>query len=304
MDLVSRIRDNFSKGFFGKAMRIQDLPEEYPAWTFKGDHWFGLFVPVDHWFPFSEQFAQVGIKTSRNVIIDGNPVNVIMLTCGDLFYRDAFATICSDFADPGADGSRRKDLLDNPELWWANWKLLIGNVSAGNAVYDTFGELLALKYVLDHEGNASWSGAENATHDIETDHCSFEVKSTVQRYGYEVQISSIYQLNHPEDKPLWLFFIRLESSALGHSIDELAAELVSSGYDANLLEEALKRKKLELGRPARREKYKVLEWKKYTVDASFPCVNEFSFKGDTLPGNIIRFNYTVDLSGVPGENMM
>ena len=304
MDLVSNIRENFSKGFFGKAMRIHCLPEEYPAWTVKGDHWVGIFVPVDHWFPFSEQFAQVGISTSRNVIVDGRPLSVVMLTCGDMYYRDAFASICSDFVDPGADGSRRRELIESPESWWSNWKLLIGNVSASIAAYDTFGELLALEYVLKNEGNASWSGAENATHDIETDQCSFEVKSTVQRYGYEVQISSVYQLNHPEDKPLWLFYIRLEPSSLGRSIDELAADIVSYGYDGSLLERALARKKLELGRPSRRLKYKVLEWKKYAVNDEFPIVNEASFKGDTLPRNIIRFNYTVDLSGISGENLL
>lgn len=36
MDLVERIKDNFSKGYFGKAMDIQELPNEHPAWTLKG----------------------------------------------------------------------------------------------------------------------------------------------------------------------------------------------------------------------------------------------------------------------------
>ena len=58
MDICERIRENFNRGFFDRAMSIQELPEEYPAWTFKQNNWVGVAVPIREYTPFY-QFLQV-----------------------------------------------------------------------------------------------------------------------------------------------------------------------------------------------------------------------------------------------------
>ena len=107
-----------------------------------------------------------------------------------------------------------------------------------------------------------------------------------------------------EEKPLFLSFIRVESSMLGRSIDDVAESLKKYGYDPSSLESALNRKQLEMGRPARYNKYRIIEWKQYPVNMLFPVITEASFKGDRLPQGIVGLTYTADLSGVACENLL
>ncbi len=304
MDIAEQIKENFIRGYFGKAMKITGLPEQYPAWTVKQNYYVGVIVPMYRWIPFKEQFSQVTIESLHNIEIDGINLDVLMLSCSDIDSRNSFAAVCKNFVEPGSDGILRNTLVTDPASWWADWKALIGNVNSDTSVSDTLGELLALEYALKIGEKPVWSGAQSATHDIECEKCSIEVKTTTQRYGYEVQISSVYQMVPSLGKPLWLFYIRMESSSLGQSIEDVVSRVTALGFEKNTLERALTKKKLETGREARKKKFKVLEWKQYSIDESFPRVTEHSFKNNTLPPHVIRFNYTIDLSGLQSENIL
>lgn len=304
MEIVERIKDNFNRGFFGKSMIIPELPQEYPAWTLKQNTWIGVAVPVDTYVPFSEQFAQVKICTVQNVQIGDKTYDILMLQCFSMDARNEFASMCKQFVDPGTNGQLRKELISDPSGCWKRWKEMLGNVVSNKHPYDTLGELLVLEKYLSEGKDPRWSGIEHATHDIETGDFSVEVKSTTSRYGYEVTISSVYQLHPAPNKPLYLSFLRFERSGLGRSINEVASSLKRLGYNSDALEVALKKAGLEEGRVARNEKYKILEWKQYLVDDDFPVITESSFKHDRLPQNIVRFTYTVDLSGITGQNQI
>ena len=89
------------------------------------------------------------------------------------------------------------------------------NVMSDKNPYDVLGELLVLEKMFKSGKEPVWSGVEHGTHDIETDTCSIEVKSTTQRYGYEVTINSVYQMHSADRKPLFLDFLRFELSKLG-----------------------------------------------------------------------------------------
>ena len=54
----------------------------------------------------------------------------------------------------------------------------------------------------------------------------------------------------------------------------------------------------------RKNKYKIIETKKYCVDESFPSVTVNSFKGDRLPDHVIKFSYTIDLAGISGTKII
>ena len=56
MDLIERIKKNFNKGFFNKAMSIDGISTDYPAWTLKQDDWVGVAVPLSDAVSFSESF--------------------------------------------------------------------------------------------------------------------------------------------------------------------------------------------------------------------------------------------------------
>lgn len=304
MDIFERIRDNFNRGFFDRAMTIQELTDEYPAWTFKGNNWVGVAVPMQKYAPFSEQFAQVRICTERGVWIDDEEYDILMLQCFAMNSREQFVGMCKDFVEPGDNGERRQELIESPVTYWKKWKELIGNAASDKQPYDTLGELLVLEKALKTGEIPIWSGIEHATHDIETDSCSIEVKSTTQRYGYEVTINSVYQMCSVKGKKLFLNFLRFEESKLGQSIDDVVIRLKNAGYDAETLESALKKVQLEEGRVARGEKYKVLEWKEYLVDEHFPVITESSFKDNCIPQGVLKFTYSVDLAGLNGYTQL
>lgn len=304
MDLVERIKDNFSKGYFGKAMDIQELPNEHPAWTLKGNGWVGVAVPVETYIPFSEQFSQVRICTEANVQIGSRTYDLLLLQCFTMQSRNEFALMCAHFVEPGKDGNFRRELTISPEAWWKRWKEMLGNISSDKSSYDVMGELLVLERLIQSGENPRWSGVERATHDIELDTYGIEVKSTVARYGYEITVSSIYQMRPSMDRPLNLDFIRFEKSVQGRSLDDIARSLKELGYDADSLESALDKAGLESGCVARNIKYKVIEWKRYPVDKDFPCITEASFKDDRMPPHILKITYTLDLAGINGSNQL
>ncbi len=303
MEIVERLVDNFNRGYFGKSMVISELSPDYPAWTIKQENWIGVAVPMREFFPFSEQFSHVRIRSAEDVYIENVKYDLLMLISDDMESRNEFAYVCADFVAPGDDGGLRESLIDNPASWWKKWKNLIGNVSSDQSIYDTLGELAVLERLVKNGSNPVWSGADYSSHDVEAEDFSIEVKTTNRRYGYEVTINSLYQLLHT-DKQLFLSFVRVERSSLGRSIDSIVDNLANLGYDTMQLEQKLESRKLEKGRPARGEKFKIIEWKQYLVDESFPAITEASFKTGSLPENIVRFTYTVDLSGVAGENIL
>lgn len=302
MNIIDRIQDNFAKGYFGKSMQIPELPQEWQAWTLKQDGWIGVAVPIEKYKPFSERFAHAKIMTEQGVQINGNTYDILMFICTNMDLRNEFATICSQFVEPGVNGSLRKQLIDSPETWWKQWRSLLGNSISNSEPYPTLGELIMLEKQLKLGKHVRWAGVEHATHDLELDDCSIEVKSTTKRYGYEVTISSIYQLV-PAGKPLYLAFLRFEKSSLGRSVEELAESLKQSGYPASELEKELSSAGLYRGCTARNIRYKVIEAKQYFVDDSFPAVTEKSFKDEKLPASVTKFSYTVDLAGVPGSQI-
>jgi len=156
-----------------------------------------------------------------------------------------------------------------------------------------------LKHVLSFDPTSKWTASDSGTHDIESDSHSYEVKSTIIRYGALLSISSQFQLLAP--KPLDLYFIRVEESPVGVSINDIAAELISIGYDEYLLENQLAKAHFEKGSSDRDRKYSLLEKRVYNVDEKFPKITEESFKGDVIPPAIVEIRYKVDLDGVPYE---
>lgn len=300
MDLTNNIKNNFNRGFFNKAMIIEGLPDDYPAWTIKGNYEVSVAVPCDNTEAFSEQFSSVKIKLHTNVEINGTTYNILMLTCSDMNLRNEFALICSQFAAPGKS---RKELTDNPEQWWKRWKTLLGNKNADKDTYSLLGELSVVEYLLKHDKKPVWSGINGGVHDIETEHECYEVKSTIDRYRYEVTISSIYQMNKSCEK-LNLVYCRFEPSSVGRSLDDLIRSVVSSGISEEEIEKHMSDIGFEKGCIARAKKYKLLEMKSYPVDDKFPSITEQSFKGEKLPDNVLKFTYTIDLSGIDSTNLI
>ena len=228
--------------------------------------------------------------------IGGEPSNYLVLISAFEEFRYEFASLCAELLDPGKDGKERQKLLANPLEWWKRWRDLVGNDIKERAIYSIIAEMRVLEHKLLTDPSAEWTATRMGSRDIECDDEICEVKSTSKRYGAEIKIAGQHQLNHK--KPLFLYFLRMEESGEGVSVNDMKHRLVAAGYDSGKLEMELQHQGLEHGASIRNKKFKILEKRKYVVDESFPCITRESFKGNCLPSGITQIIYTVDLDAV------
>ena len=298
MDLLQEIRDQFATGVPG-ATRISSLPDQVPAWTVHTDKEYGVAVPFFQEKAFSESFENCRILDA-NFSIQGEPyTRYLLLTTDKKKYWYEFAVVCAQFVEPGLNNETREQLLENPREWWNRWRGLLGDSASIRKPYAVLGELVALKTLYQRDKSITWTAAYAGTHDIESDTASYEVKSTVMKSKRTVTIHSPYQLQ--SDRSLFLYFICLEESQAGISINSIVKDLVECGYDEEKINEQLASMGYPRGVGLRDIRYKTLERLSYQIDDKFPRITPESFKDGKLPEHIEKIEYTVNLSGLTCE---
>lgn len=295
MTILEELRDGFASMTSIGALKINSLPNEYMAYIIRIHDGYGVAIPVDDGMEVAENFHSCKFRTGL-LSIGGNPSNYLMLFSAFEEYRYEFASLCAELLSPGENGKDRRDLLSNPLAWWKRWKELVGNDLNERAIYSIIAELLVLEHKLASDPTTQWAATRKGSHDIECAEESCEVKSTCRRYGAEITIAGQHQLVH--NKPLYLYFLRMEESQEGVSINDMKTRLIKAGYNSGKLEMELQQQGLEHGASIRNQKYKTLEKRKYTVDEKFPCITRESFKNNQPPTGITQIVYTVDLDAV------
>lgn len=295
MTLLEEIRDGFATMSHNEALKINSLEDEYMAYIIRIPDGYGVALPVDETLEIAENFNSCKFRTGK-LSIGGTPLNYLMLISAFEEFRYEFASLCAELLSPGKDGKERKALVENPLEWWKRWRDLVGNDINERAVYSVIAEMRVLEHKLITDPTAEWTATRMGSHDIECDSESCEVKSTCKRYGAEIKIAGQHQLIHK--KPLYLYFLRMEESLEGISVNDMKQRLVTAGYDSGKLEMELQHQGLEHGASIRNKKFKILEKRKYIVDEKFPSITRESFKDNCLPSGITQIVYTVDLDAV------
>ena len=295
MTILEEIRDGFASMQTQGAMKINNLDEEYKAYIIRIPDGYGVAIPVNEEMEVAENFNSCKFRTGL-LSVGGSPSNYLMLISAFEEYRNEFASLCAELLYPGENGQCRKTLLESPLDWWKRWKELVGNNLKERAVYSIIAEMCVLEHMLATDPSAEWTATRMGSHDIECREKNCEVKSTCKRYGAEIIIAGQHQLEHK--KPLFLYFVRMEESYDGVSVNDMKQKLINAGYDSGRLESELQHQGLEHGASIRNVKYKILEKRKYVVDDNFPSITKESFKDNHLPAGITHVVYTVDLDAV------
>ena len=289
-NLIEEIRMQFASHIQGMRP-LEKLPNKYGAYTFRNGVEYGVAIEADVKKEIYEEAAQITLKTFRNL-----GKQYIALSSCDEAFRNEFAKFGASFVIPGINGDNRRTLISSPVDWWNGWIGMLGNRVGTKNSYDIIAEMMALKDLFGKDNSIQWTASRAGTHDIESPTNSYEVKSTIKKTETNVTISSRFQLDSV--KPLELWFYRMEASEQGVSINDIKSDLVTVGYDENLLESQLSSKGFILGNSIRDQKYTILERRKYIVDDKFPRIVESSFKNDVYPKNITKILYTIDLEGI------
>ena len=303
--LTEEILSNWRGMPNGRALEIRSLVNAgYMSWTIKTGSDFGVAMPVSNNKEISERFAGAHYYTGRIVLNDESEQQVLMLTTSKPEVEEQFASLCAELLSPGTNGELRQEIMDDPAIWWMQWKELLGNKNVDLRVYDALGELWTLTYLAKHGEQAEWNGPNGATYDIECDGYFTEVKSTTARNKRQITLSNLFQLDPPNGQKLNLVLCQFESALTGISINSLVDELEALGYSRAALNEKLEKLGLEKGKTARNRNYMLHAATRYAVDEKFPAIRESSFIGGNLPAGVMSITYTVTLDGIAGENIL
>ncbi|GIO91420.1 PD-(D/E)XK motif protein [Paenibacillus lactis] len=299
MDINQEIRALFATTLNMSARLIKSLPNTHQAWVIRIGSDFGVGIASKEDITISERFNSARMWTAP-MTIHNETYNLLMLTCQDEYQRMEFSAICAQFVDP----EERENLLESPYNWWDRWKNLLGNSVKNKTPHGVLGELIALRKLWDQGEHPVWTGLEGGVNDIQCGTSGYEVKSTTMRYDTIISITGQFQLDNHISNSLYLIFCRFELSLNGESIDEVVQSLVQRGIDEQKLENVLEKCGYEAGSSVRRERYKLLEMRKYHVDNSFPAITAKSFIGGQIPDAVVQFSYRLELSGLPYESWM
>lgn len=305
MNLANEIKDNWDTSPLGYIGKIQSLfTNGNDAWTIKTNSEYGVAVIYNGQNEVFERFSDAALRTDKIMFSENHTVDVLMLTTQKKSIDIPFSSLCAEFVYPGDRGELRRQLLENPVAWWAEWKELLGNKDVDARVYDVLGELAVLRYLAYAGKIAEWNGPSGATYDIDCEKEYFEVKSSVSRSRKNITLSNKFQLVPPEGTELNLIYCQFEAALHGLCIDDLVEELGTLGYSTESLNEKLLSLGFEKGRHDRRRKYMLHAMTKYHIDENFPAIRPNSFVSGDLPQGIIGITYTVSLDGINGENLL
>lgn len=298
MSLSEKIRRGWARTAEGYTEEIEGL--SCPAWVIRLKDGYGVAIPNGAHKMIEENFSEVVLK-NEHISISGEEREVLVLLCEkDAGSEQPFSTLCAEFVNPGKDGTVRRQVEEEPELWWAQWKELLGNKNVDERVYDTLGELIVLRYLFTQGKRPAWNGPTGATYDIDCGKEFFEVKSTIKRSAREITLSNSFQLAPPEGKALSIVLCQMERSTEGESINSVVSDLVHAGFNEKQLETYLKKLGLGIGKSARNRNYIVHAIIQYPVNEDFPAITDMSFKDGLLPPHVKSITYTVSLDGLQG----
>lgn len=299
-ETVDEIRRIFASTRFqtgSNFYNITSMNPDFPAWVVRlASGKYGVAIEYNG-DPIEEDFNGVSLY-SDELIVNERHRSVLILVSEKEDSREQFAVFCYSLVDPGNHGELRQLIKEDPFAWWKQWKELVGNSAVNRKPYAVIGELLVLKQLLEAGRKPVWTGPQGGTRDIETKEADYEIKSTLNRFGKSIKISSQFQLS--DIKELYLVFNRFEKSMEGYSINSLVTYICDrfEGWN-DILEKYLRKLGYKYGNNSRNEKYHLLEQKLYVVNENFPHIDQTSFTDGEIPFGITKIEYTVELDSCP-----
>lgn len=237
---------------------------------------------------------------------DGVLSTFLDIACLKAALFDVFATIAAEMLDAVRREGRDPDAVCIRVL--DRWRSLLNaapsDAPAREKLVGLFGELQHLLRLaaLGTHALRSWSGPEKAVQDFRAPGISLEVKGTLKRAGWSVEINGIEQLQAPAGADLFLSVWKLElDDANGVSVPQLAEQVVAAGVDAAELYERLTRVGLAPAHlaAARESRFRIVEHRVWQVSDEFPRLVAASFVAGALPLGVSSLTYVLDLTATP-----
>jgi hypothetical protein len=252
--------------------------------------------PVSKGLSISVDELSVGERPARHYLD---------IACRDAAMHPNFTAVAAEIIDalPNSD-----DVIATVTSIFARWRLFWGVAAdelSEEQVIGLFGELWFLEFWLapiDAAVLAAWAGPRGDRHDFKWPAASVEIKATRVRSDGAARhrISSLDQLEAPEQGELYLFSLRATPDPIGAHSLRSSVDRLRDGLSARpeLLQDFDERLAAAGYSPAYGEQYgaglRVAAEELYRVSDGFPRLDSTSFRAG-VPNGVDRISYTLDL---------
>ena len=234
-------------------------------------------------------------------ISNGQTIRFLYLCCLELRCNEAFLKIAEKIVERIKTGtpsiksvaeviSEFRDILISISSEILNRSQRVG----------LLGELLFLKEIISKnpQSLANWIGPKRKAHDFYAPTCATEIKSSEAR-GKIIKVSSLEQLDPPENKKLYLVLYQLDEDPNGSlSIPGIVEEINNFSLDSLLFEKKLAQVgyRYDKADAYGEFRYNLRDTHYYSVDESFPKLSLKPGKWKISP-HISKAQYEINLNG-------
>lgn len=276
------------------SILISSLPKGFEAILYKEPNEYGVAFNFNDEREIKYKFVNVILETK---FIEHQ--KILYLHSQKMMDINKFAVIAENFLMP----ANREYILKKPYDWCDEWKNIFGNSKKNMLVSDLVSELIVYRELAKKRNDIFWGASNKTTHDFEISDCSVEVKSTINKTNTIISINSNYQLKG--DKPVYIFFCRLEKVNFKNSINSLINELINLGINEVFLDEELEKLGYPKGIKERETSYDILEVRVYDVlKSGFPNIDLNKINQASGINNIIKYSLELDLTGIAFEKIL
>ena len=268
------------------SISVPSLPEEFKAILYKEPNEFGVAFNFNDDRDILDKFVNIVLETKY---IGGQ--KILYLHSKKKIDLNKFALIAGNFLEP----DNREYILNNPYDWCEEWKNIFGNSKKTMLISDLVAELVVYRELAKERNDISWGASRKTSNDFELSDFSVEVKSTTNKINTIMSINSNYQLKG--DKPIFVYYCRLERVEHKNTINTLVNELVNLGIDELFLEEELKKIGYPKGVKEREFSFEILEIRSYDVSKKgFPQIDLAKINSTAGTENIIKFSLELNIN--------
>lgn len=237
------------------------------------------------------------LKLSTKFSADGEAFLFITLVDApdmDEFFGVFAASLISKINESSEDINK---LIRN---YCGQWEILFKEKSISSKAIGILGELYVLNLLLKKDFTTiNWNEGYNSPQDFYVNNSSFiEVKTTINHSSYVTKIHGIEQLNCPENKKLFLFFVRMSAVQEGeYSIKKLCKSIPSVVISNKAIDEinALPKELIE-------KSFDCIEFKIYQVDKFFPKITKKELEDINVLNSVVDLEYELNLQGICSMN--